>query len=220
MFPMISSMEELRAAKEILEDVRENLIADGVRVDPDIEIGIMVEVPSAVMMIEDFAKESDFFSIGTNDLVQFTLAVDRSNEKISNLFQPHHPSVLKMIRLVCDAAHEAGITVSVCGEMASDPLSIVLLAGLGVDELSMNPWNIIENKNFLHLVDYSEMRQAALESMRMLTATEINSYLYRRFGKRVMESGASSVMTKGQKYQEKAMIRFGDDFVGISSVEK
>jgi phosphotransferase system enzyme I (PtsI) len=192
MFPMIASMEELLASKAIFKEVQAEMRAKGQAFDENIEVGMMVEVPAIVMLIDDFAKEVDFFSIGTNDLIQFTLAVDRSNEKIASLFNAHHPSILKMIHLTCKAAHEHGISVSVCGEMASDPLSVLLLAGLGVDELSMSPWSIMETKELVRSLNFSDLRNSALACLKLTSAHQIDAYLYKKYGPLVMDINANS----------------------------
>ncbi|MBO7131041.1 MAG: phosphoenolpyruvate--protein phosphotransferase, partial [Fibrobacterales bacterium] len=182
MFPMVGGYDELTRAKALLDEVRSELERDRIPVAESVEVGMMVEVPSAVMQIKSLVREVDFLSIGTNDLIQFTLAVDRSNEKVKDLYRAHHPSVLRLINMVCDAAHDEGITVSVCGEMASDMLSMVLLVGLGVDELSLIPARIAGNKAFLQTLSYSEMRSCALESLKMKTADEIDALLLARYG--------------------------------------
>ena len=132
----------------------------------------------------------------TNDLIQFTLAVDRSNEKVKDLYRAHHPGVLRLVNMVCDAAHDEGITVSVCGEMASDMLSMILLVGLGVDELSLIPARIAGNKAFLRSLTYSEMRSCALECLKMKTADEIDALLLSRYAERAAEFGAPAAPRK------------------------
>ncbi len=146
MFPMISSIEEFRRSKEILEECKKELLAEGYEVSDSIEIGIMVEIPAAAVSAREFAKEVDFFSIGTNDLIQYTLACDRMNEKVSYLYNPMHPSVLKLIKMTIDGAHAEGKWVGMCGEMAGDEEAIPLLFEYGLDEFSMSPTSIPEAK--------------------------------------------------------------------------
>src|SRR5690625_1176352 len=143
MFPMIATLEEFRAAKAILLDEKESLIKDGVDVSDDIELGIMVEIPSTAVMARQFAKEVDFFSIGTNDLIQYTMAADRMNEQVAYLYQPYHPAILSLVNNVIEAAHAEGKWAGMCGEMAGDPLAIPLLLGFGLDEFSMSASSIL-----------------------------------------------------------------------------
>lgn len=143
MFPMIATLEEFRHAKAILLDEKESLKADGVKVSEDIEVGIMVEIPSTAVTAKQFAKEVDFFSIGTNDLIQYTMAADRMNEQVSYLYQPYHPAILHLVNNVIEAAHKEGKWVGMCGEMAGDPIAIPILLGLGLDEFSMSATSIL-----------------------------------------------------------------------------
>lgn len=154
MFPMISSIEEFRQAKKILEECKQELISEGVVVSDSIEVGIMVEIPSAAVSAREFAKEVDFFSIGTNDLIQYTLACDRMNEKVSYLYNPMHPSVLSLIKMTIDGAHAEGKWVGMCGEMAGDEEAIPKLLEYGLDEFSMSATSILPaKKQILDILD-------------------------------------------------------------------
>lgn len=194
MFPMISSLNELREAKALYQECRTQLLNEGVEL-PEVKVGCMIEVPAAVMMVDALAKEADFFSIGTNDLIQFTLAVDRTNELIANLFEPHHPAVLNMIDRTVRAAHREGIPVCVCGEMSSDPLSTLVLVGLGVDELSMTPWSIMECKKIIRSVNYEDVKATARTVLKMDTADSVNRYLRQKYLQMIIDLGISSFIT-------------------------
>ncbi len=194
MFPMISSLDELREAKRLYQECRTQLLDDGVSL-PEVKIGCMIEVPAAVMMVDALAKEVDFFSIGTNDLIQFTLAVDRTNELIASLFEPHHPAVLNMIDRTVRAAHREGIPVCVCGEMSADPLSTLVLVGLGVDELSMTPWSIMECKKIIRSVNYEDVKATARAVLKMDTASSVNRYLRQKYLQMIIDLGISSFIT-------------------------
>ncbi|ACY15289.1 phosphoenolpyruvate--protein phosphotransferase [Haliangium ochraceum] len=157
MFPMISGLDELRMARAVLDEATEELRAEGVAFDPEVEVGIMIEVPSTAMVADLLAPEVDFFSIGTNDLIQYALAVDRVNEHVSYLYQPLHPCMLRLIRMVCDAARAHDVSVSICGEMAGDPVVVPVLLGLGLRELSMNAVAIPEVKNIIRSCRQSDL---------------------------------------------------------------
>src|SRR5699024_3736513 len=143
MFPMIATLEEFRQAKDIFLDEKENLKNEGKEVSDDIEIGIMVEIPSTAVIAKQFAKEVDFFSIGTNDLIQYTMAADRMNERVAYLYQPYHPAILSLVNNVIEAAHNEGKWTGMCGEMAGDSIAIPILLGLGLDEFSMSATSIL-----------------------------------------------------------------------------
>jgi len=177
MFPMISDVEELRAAKEVLADVGEELKKEGRFIDEELEVGIMVEVPSAVLSADVLARECDFFSLGTNDLIQYTLAADRGNEKIAYLYEPFHPAVLKLIKATVDAAHRNGIWVGVCGEMVADPKAAVLLLGLSFDEFSASPASVPDIKTAIRATRYVDARRVAERAVRMTSGAEIRAYL-------------------------------------------
>ena len=189
MFPMITTVQEMREARRLVEESKSELRAAGTAYNPDIEIGCMVEVPSAVLLSVELAKEADFFSIGTNDLVQFTLAVDRANERIADLFEPLSPAVLRQIRAVVDAAHWEGIPVSVCGEMAAEPYSAILFIGMGVDELSMGPGALLEMKRWVRGISFEDARRCAHEVLAMSTAREINSWVRKSFEGKLAKAG-------------------------------
>ena len=177
LFPMISGIEEIRDAKRILSEVRADLTRDGIAVGEDIQIGVMIEVPSAVMMAEVLAAEVDFFSIGTNDLIQYVLAIDRINERVNYLYEPLHPAVLRMIKHVVDVGHRAGIHVAMCGEMAGDPCYTLILLGLELDELSMNPLAIPKMKMMIQGSTLREAKKLLKEVMKMTSAAEICDYV-------------------------------------------
>jgi len=161
MFPMVSDLSEIRKAKNIIQEVKEELRQEGKEFNPECKIGIMIEVPSAVMTADILAREVDFFSIGTNDLIQYTLAVDRINEKVAHLYQPLHPSVIRMIKMTIESAHRAGIWISLCGEMAANPIIAVILMGMGIDKLSMAAVNIPEVKRIIRKITFKQAQQLA-----------------------------------------------------------
>jgi phosphotransferase system enzyme I (PtsI) len=173
MFPMISCLEELRKAKEIMLEEKKRLLKQKVACDPHLKTGTMIEVPSAAIIAPHLAKECDFMSIGTNDLVQYTIAVDRGNEKIADLFEELHPSVLSFINMIIEAGHAENIPVGICGEMASDPASFLVLLGMGVDEFSMSPVIIPEMKRILTSVTFQEVYYVVEKILQMKTTQEI-----------------------------------------------
>jgi len=189
MFPMISTLGEIREAKRLLQVVRQELQQEEILHRGDIAVGCMMEVPSAVIMARELAKEVDFFSIGTNDLTQFTLAVDRANERIADLFEPHSPAVIRQIKRVIDIGHGQGIGVGICGEMAGDPLMALLFVGMGVDSLSMSPNAILELKKVIRATTLVEARVASEAALKLSTADEITAYLMECFGARFKELG-------------------------------
>ncbi|HID94779.1 MAG TPA: phosphoenolpyruvate--protein phosphotransferase, partial [Candidatus Latescibacteria bacterium] len=177
MFPMISGVEELIQAKRVLEEVKEDLRMEEVPFDEGIKVGAMIEVPSAAMVAEQLAEEVDFFSIGTNDLIQYSIAVDRGNEKIAYLFEPFHPGVLRLVKYIIDAGHSKGIWVGMCGEMSGDPLAAIPLLGFGLDEFSMSPILLPRIKNIIRSVTIEEAKVVAEKIMGMRTAEEIKDHL-------------------------------------------
>jgi len=180
MYPMISGIEELRQANKIFNEVKNELKQKGVAFDNDIEVGAMIEVPSAAMTADLLAKETDFFSIGTNDLIQYSLAVDRSNEKVAYLYEPTHPAVLRMIKNIIDAGHACGIRVAMCGEMASEPAFALLLLGLNLDEFSMPSLSIPEIKQVIRSVTSKEAHQMAQEALGLTTGKEVELFSRRK----------------------------------------
>ena len=176
MYPMIASVEEVKQANAMLDECKEELTAEGKEFNKDIKVGIMIEVPAAAVISPILAKYVDFFSIGTNDLCQYTLAVDRMNESIGSLYQPLHPGVLRLIKHVIDASHEQGKFTGMCGELASDPVATMILLGLGLDEFSMTASSIPLIKNILRSVSKAECEEVANKALTIDTAEEITAY--------------------------------------------
>ncbi len=174
MFPMISGVEELESVLAIVEEVKEELRARGTPFDERLPIGAMIEVPSAALTARSLADKVDFFSIGTNDLIQYTIAVDRGNEKIAYLYEPFHPGVLKLVSMIVEAGHEAGIPVGMCGEMAGDPLATVVLLGMGLDSFSMSAASIPAIKQIIRSVTMEEASALAQQVLRLSTCREVD----------------------------------------------
>ena len=177
MFPMISSIEELKAAKEVLEECKQELDNENILYDKNIQVGIMIEIPSAALIADKLAQECDFFSIGTNDLIQYTVAVERGNEKISKLYTKYHPAVIKLIKKAIDGAHSANIICGMCGEAAGDPTFIPLLVGLGLDEFSMNSNNILRARRTINNLDKETCVKLSEEILQMASAEEVENKL-------------------------------------------
>ncbi len=177
MLPMISSVDELRAAKDIINEVKEELKAEKVKFDKNVKVGIMIEIPSAAIMADELAKECDFFSIGTNDLIQYTVAVERGNERISDLYTKFHPAVIRLIKMAIDGAHKSKIFCGMCGEAASDERFIPLLVGLGLDEFSMNPTKILNSRKMIRSLNHKECKKLVQEVLKMSSASEIKARL-------------------------------------------
>ncbi len=194
MFPMISGVAEIRACKRVLHDVAEELDQEGIAYHSDIKIGIMIETPSAVLIAPLLAKEVDFFSIGTNDLIQYCLAVDRGNEYVAYLYDPLHPAVLRALQLTCDAANNAGIEVSMCGEMAGDPLYAMVLAGFGFHELSMNPVCVPRVKRVMRHISKSDGKRFIEGLLTLSTCKEISGMIDDEMRKRLPEIFAQPII--------------------------
>ncbi|MBM4761027.1 phosphoenolpyruvate--protein phosphotransferase [Bacillus sp. B15-48] len=173
MFPMIATLDEFRQAKAVLEEEKQKLIAEGIAVSDNIEIGIMVEIPSTAILADQFAKEVDFFSIGTNDLIQYTMAADRMNERVSYLYQPYSPSILRLVKMVIDAAHKEGKWAGMCGEMAGDETAIPVLLGLGLDEFSMSATSILKARSLISRLNKADMEQLAESVLQMSTTEDV-----------------------------------------------
>jgi phosphotransferase system enzyme I (PtsI) len=186
MFPMVSGPEELEQVMFVLEQVKDECRKADIPFDEEIEVGTMIEVPSAALCADILAPKTDFFSIGTNDLIQYTIAVDRGNDKIAYLYQPFHPGVLRLIQMIVEKGHASGIPVAMCGEMAGDPLSTVLLLGMGLDEFSMSPQSLLEIKNIIRSITLAEAQELVKTVMRMDSYININTYvrewMHDRFG--------------------------------------
>ena len=184
LFPMISGILEVRKSKAILKEAKEELMGEGIPFDEGIEVGAMIEIPSASIIADTLAHEVDFFSIGTNDLIQYALAIDRVNEHVSYLYEPLHPAILRMIKGIVEAGHRAGIEVGICGEMAADPAYILILLGMGLDELSMTHFYIPRVKKIMRKSSYEDAKQLLDEVYRLSTAAEIEDYVKGRMAER------------------------------------
>jgi phosphotransferase system enzyme I (PtsI) len=178
LLPMISGLEEIRRAKELIEEAKDELRRQGQDFDPSVQLGMMVEVPSAVTLASHLIREVDFFSIGTNDLIQYLLAVDRNNARVATLYEPLHPAVLQAIHDTVQAAKGAGKWVGMCGEMASDPLCTIVLLGLGLDDLSMGPFFIPVVKRIIRSVPHAAVRALARDVLGLSTVKEVKGYLF------------------------------------------
>ncbi len=187
MFPLISGVAEFLRARNFLERIKEELAQEGHPFDPEIQVGVMIEVPSAVAVADLLAKEADFFSIGTNDLIQYTLAIDRGNEEVSELYEPLHPAILRLIKATVEAGHREGIPVSMCGEMAGDLLYIPLLVGFELDELSMTPQSIPEVKLFIRELEFRHCRELVERVLHLTCQDEVKEAVAAVFGPRLQE---------------------------------
>ena len=173
MFPMIATVQEFRAAKALFLEEKEKLVAEGVAVSNDIELGIMVEIPSTAVIADIFAKEVDFFSIGTNDLIQYTMAADRMSEKVSYLYQPYNPAILRLVKNVIEASHKEDKWTGMCGEMAGDSLAIPLLLGMGLDEFSMSATSILQARSQIKNLTLAEMKELVEKAVMCATTEEV-----------------------------------------------
>jgi phosphotransferase system enzyme I (PtsI) len=177
LFPMVSSLLELRQCKMLLAEVKEDLEEEGIAFNRRLPVGTMIEVPSAAILADLMAREVDFFSIGTNDLIQYTLAADRTNEAVAALYSAGDPAVLRLLDMVIKASQTRNIAVNVCGEMSGDPIYTLLLLGLGLRQLSATPHSIPEIKKVIRSVTIEEANRVAQEVMRFETARDVNNYL-------------------------------------------
>ncbi len=173
MFPMIATLQEFRDAKKIYEEEKQNLTAKGVKFADNIKLGIMVEIPASAVLADKFAKEVDFFSIGTNDLIQYTMAADRGNDSVSYLYQPYNPAILRLVHNVIDAAHKEGKFVAMCGEMAGDPVAVPVLMGLGLDEFSMSASSVLPTRSLMKRLNAAEMQKLAKVALDKETNQEV-----------------------------------------------
>jgi phosphotransferase system enzyme I (PtsI) len=198
MFPMISGMQELLDARSVLDGAKAELEAEGVPFDADIPVGAMIEVPSAAVVADQLAEEVDFISIGTNDLIQYTIAVDRGNERVAYLFDPFHPAVLRLIKTVADAGRAHNIPVTLCGEMAGDPWACVLLLGLGVGGFSTSPRAVPEVKRAIRAVSLSEARQLAEQVLAQRTSEQIRACLKECLPEGIREAFGEAELLNGE----------------------
>jgi len=188
LFPMISGCKEMQEAKRYLDEATESLEKDGVPYNRDIDVGIMIEVPSAVILADLLAEESDFFSIGTNDLIQYSLAIDRGNQEVAQHFNPLHPAIIRMVKQVAEVARKREIPIFMCGEMAADPIHLPILLGIGMDELSMNPQSIPEVKRMIRLLEVGESKEFLEEIVKQSTIDDVSRLLEDTYGSTFSES--------------------------------
>lgn len=173
MFPMIATLQEFRTAKQFVKDTEKELRAEGIAVSDSYEIGMMVEIPAAAVLADQFAKEADFFSIGTNDLIQYSMAADRMSEKVSYLYQPYNPSLLRLIKMTIDGAHSQGKWCGMCGEMAGEEYAVPLLLGLGLDEFSMSATSILPARKMVRSLNHNAMKELAKKALELDTAEAV-----------------------------------------------
>ena len=193
MFPLISGIAEFRQAKAVLQEVQDELRAEGVAFDEECDVGVMIEVPSAAIIADQLAKEADFFSIGTNDLIQYTLAVDRGNDQVAYLYDPYHPAVLRLIKRVIDVGHEHALPVTVCGEMAGDLCASLLLIGLGIDGLSMTPRVLPEIKQLIRKVPFEKLKEIGNLVVDMNGGEDVLAHIHKSLGDVLSEAMVSEV---------------------------
>lgn len=177
MFPMIATVDEFRSAKALFEECKAELIAEGVEVSDSIQVGMMVEIPAAAVMADQFSKYADFFSIGTNDLIQYSMAADRMSEKVAYLYQPYNPAILRLVKMTIDGAHKNGKWVGMCGAMAGEPAAVPILLGLGLDEFSMSATQILKARKIVNSLSYEEMQRAAADCLQFDSACEVLDYI-------------------------------------------
>lgn len=175
MFPMIATVNEFKEAKSVYDEERAKLIAEGVKVGDDVEVGCMIEIPAAAVLADQLSKYADFFSIGTNDLIQYSMAADRMSEAVSYLYQPMNPSILRLVKMTIDGAHKNGKWCGMCGEMAGDELAAPVLLGLGLDEFSMSATSILKARKIINNISYEEMKKLAAEAVECDTAEEVTA---------------------------------------------
>ena len=183
MFPMIATVKEFCDAKAIYEEEKAKLIAEGVKVADDIQVGMMVEIPAAAVNADNFAKHADFFSFGTNDLIQYSMAADRMSENVSYLYQPYNPSVLRLIKMTIDGAHKEGKWAGMCGAMAGEENAVPILLGLGLDEFSMSATQILNARKMVNSLSKAEMEKLAEEAVSLSTAEEVLELVKNRVSK-------------------------------------
>ena len=183
MFPMIATIAEFEAAKKIFEEEKAKLVADGVKIGDDIELGMMMEIPAAAVLADQFAKHVDFFSIGTNDLIGYTMAADRGNERVSYLYQPYNPSILRLVKHIIDAAHKEGKWAGMCGEAAGDPVMVPILLGMGLDEYSMSASSVLKVRSLMKKLSTEDMKKLADQAVNVSESNDDNIKLVKEFTK-------------------------------------